>query len=370
MAAKFFSGKLEKRPILINHHLAYQDYMNITDDENNLETQYSEYLKQEPDNNVLHYLLGKVSDNACEYFTNSVKGSNPCEYGYYELGCLHLSNGNFEEAENNLKKAVNAMPENKLFEDALYEAQLAQGKYDLLLSDKKIQNIEYDYGEYEYIIKKISLYILKDDIDAAKQSIAEYKVLMETFWDGDEQDIFDETIAYLNGIIAYYTNDIQTYVSSLDEFEFNRRLIERKFDDIENNIEYSVETDSMSDNIFIYDYTKSSRRLADNGYGGMRYLLLYLEKNVFVSSYIEKAAKLYSCGDKVDSMIADYLLRKVPISVDELETMVLPIKEKCIVLAALGKANPTYRSELYELAKKLNYNKEFPYHIINEVISE
>lgn len=347
-AIDFLKVRLDERPVIVNWHRVYQSYMEIYEPSHDLVGEYTTYIENEKDNNSLYYLLSRVSENTKDsenLLIKSIEGSNPCPYGYYGMAYKNLSDGNFDQASIYIQKAIEALPEQNSFNSLLKDAMLAQGKYDSLLKDIKSQQLSSPY-DGDLVAEEIRLHMAKNDSYSAENSISNY---LSTF-EANEEELKQTWSTYLNGVLAYCTNDVATYAASIQsleepQFSFESALISGEFD-------------------------KASQIATDNGFDGSYFLLLYLAQDNpdSASKYLTQAIDAYRTGDKDDRLLADYFSGTKSFVLDEVKSMVLHPEVKQIVMAALGKLNPNYKKELNSLAKILNYDKAFPYHLINKVV--
>lgn len=347
-AIDFLKTRLDERPVLVSWHRVYQSYMEIYEPSHDLVGEYTTYIENEKDNKALYYLLSRISENPKDsekLLMKSIEGSDPCPYGYYGMAYQNLSDGNFEQASIYIQKAVEALPEQTSFNSLLKDTMLAQGKYDSLIKDIKAQQLSYPY-DGDLVAEEIRLHMAKNDSYSAKDSISNY---LSTF-EANEEELKQTWSTYLNGVLAYCTNDVATYATSIKGLEdpqssFESALISGEFD-------------------------KASKIASDNGFDSSSFLLLYLAQDNpdSASKYLTQAIEKYKTGDKDDRLLADYLSGTKSFVLDEVKSMVLHPEVKRIVMAALGKLNPNYKKELNSLAKILNYDKAFPYHLINKIV--
>ncbi len=340
--------RLDERPILINWHRAYQDYMESYDPSHDLEGAYSSYLENEKDNKALYYLLSRISENPKDsekLLLKSIDGNDPCPFGYHGLAYQMLSDGNYEKALLYAQKAVEALPDQSSFNSVLKDAMLAQGKYDLLLQENKSQQLSNPY-DGKLIAEEILLHMAQNDSTSAQNSISTYLTRIGSA-DGELMQTWS---SYLNGVLAYCSNDTSAYGASVEglgtpQFDFESALINGEFD-------------------------KASQIATENHFDGSYFLLLYLAQDNpdSASQYLNHAIDAYRSGDATSRLLADYLSGTKEFVLDEVTSIVILPDSKRIVMAALGKINPTYQKELFTFAKKLNYDRIFPYHLISKIV--
>lgn len=346
-AIELLKSKLDERPVLINWHRTYQTYMEAYEPSYDLKGEYLAYLENEKDNKALYYLLSRITEDPKEaekLLLKSIEGNDPSPFGYYGIAYQMLSDGSFEQALSYVQKAVEALPQQESFQLILNEALLAQGKYDLLLEQIRAKQRKSPYDR-ELIAEEVRLYMAKNDSSNAENVIYTYLTHFES--DEELKEIWN---TYLNGIIAYCNKDAEKYAASIADLD---------------DPEFSFESSFINK-----EYDKAFQTALENGFDGTYYLLLYLaeDNHETATKYLNYAIDTFRSGDKTSQLLADYLSGTKDFSLDEVKSVLILPKTKRTVMAALGKLDPDYQKELYAFAKKLNYERVFPYHIISEIV--
>ncbi len=349
-AIEFLRTRLDDRPVLVNWHRAYQDYIEDNEPSYDLQKEYASYLKNEKDNQTLYYLLGRISHNpkdAEPLFQKAIEGDTPSAHGYFGLAYVNLCNGDYENALLYAQKSVNSLPEQEEFNSTLKDAMLAQKEYDLLLADNKSMQSIYPF-DGDLVAQEIKLHVAKKDIEGAKSAISNYINLI----DPSHQDSIQIWNTYLNGVLSYYQNDTANYANSLEGLDSPQLVFEQSF--------------------INGDLDKASRTAIANDFDGTYFLLLYLadDNPTSASKYLSQAIYAFQKGDKTEQLLANYLLQKEEYTLEELKSPIIYPYSKRIVMASLGKLNPSYQKDLFAYAKKLNYDIDFPYHFIQEIVKD
>lgn len=346
----FLREKLDDRPILINWHRAYQDYMEVNEPTYDLKKEYSSYLENEKDSKVFYYLLGRLSEDPKEeeqLFKQSIEGEDPVPYGYYALANHSFYNGDYEQALLYALKAVDLLPNDYMVKLSLEDILMAKGEYNLLLETNQAkQSIDPMNGIL--VAEEVKLYMAQKDVTSAQNAIANYLKRIDSY----DQETVQIWNTYLHGLLAYYQNDGTTYADSLKEMESPVFTFQNAF--------------------INKDLDKASQVALDNDLDGSYFLLLYLAQDnpTSASKYLSQAIYAYQQGGKTYQLLADYLLQKQNYTLAEMKALAIHPSEKCIVMAALGKLNPAYEKELLDYAEKLNYDIDFPYHFINKIVED
>jgi hypothetical protein len=81
----------------------------------------------------------------------------------------------------------------------------------------------------------------------------------------------------------------------------------------------------------------------------------------------QKAATLLAASSPDDARAAALLDKNAAVTKEAADTVMLDCKPKAILLAALGAAHPEHRDELFAASRKLNVERDYPYHLVSKV---
>jgi tetratricopeptide (TPR) repeat protein len=119
---------LAQRPVCIHWHRAYQDMVEKTDPDENLESKYNSLLRAEPNNKPLQYLAGRVSRDTNESFrlmSSAASLPNPVPQAWGALCYAYMSNGEFKNALEAIRKAHELDPNDESFRNQLLRSLVA-----------------------------------------------------------------------------------------------------------------------------------------------------------------------------------------------------------------------------------------------------
>lgn len=349
---EFFQSKLDVRPILMNMHIYYQDYMELNNPSYNLKEEYTGYLENEEDNNELYYLLSRVEedfDERIRLLNRSIEGDKPSAFGYYSLAFINHGMGNFEEAYEYIKKAVEIRENQQNFMYIMEEIMLSLKMYDDLLDRNEAFQKREPYNG-DLVMEEVILHMSKGDTVAAQQAVTAYRNRIK---ESDEYTIqFWER--YLKGIISYCSGDIHVYAALIEHFKDENPLLAFEYAFIRG------------------DYNKAADIAINNELGSYYMLLLHLAESnpEKASEYLNYVIEEYKEQGSFGVKVAEYLSGEKEWTVEDIKELSEYAEQKLLILLALEKQKPAYREQLFELAGKLNYRIEFPYHFITNLLND
>lgn len=348
-------SKLEERPILVNLHTYYQNYMRIIYDPSyDLKGEYLAYLENEKDNNDLYYLLSRIEgdfEEAGRLLKKSIEGDTASAYGYYGFAYRNLTMGNFEEAYDHIIKAIELGANQEKVFDMKEDIMLSLKMYDNLLEENKLLQKGQPYNG-DLVSNEILLHMSKGDVDGAEDAVLNYLDRIKDTSDSNTVQIWEK---YLNGLIAYYLGDVETYADSIEDIA-------------EGDAELAFE-----DAFIKGDYEKAAD-IAVNNFESSYLVLLYLaEDNAEkANEYLTSAIELYQQHDEDGIKVAEYLSGAKFLTLEDVNLLDVLPSEKVLILLAIEKQQSDYQSdyreEILEIVRKLNYKITFPNHFIKSLI--
>lgn len=348
----FLRSKLDERPVLVNLHICYQDYMESNHPSYNLKEEYTRYLENEKDNNELYYLLSRIEENFQERLSlleRSIEGDNPSAFGYYILGYINFGMGNFEKAYDYVKKAVDIREGQESFNYVMEEIMLSLKMYDDLMERNKVLQGREPYNG-SLVLGEVVLHMHKGDVAAAEEAVSNY---LERIKDSDSETIrlWD---SYLKGVIAYCSGDVHTYASILENMGDDNSVM-------------------AFEHAFINgDYDRAADIAINDELGSYYLLLLHLAETDAekASEYLNYVIEQYKENDILYKKAAECLSGEIEWTMEDIIEIGVYPNEKLLILLALEKQQTPYKEELLELARKLNYRIEFPRHFINSLLNK
>jgi tetratricopeptide (TPR) repeat protein len=342
-AIEFLRSRLNDRPVKIDWHRAYQSMMDQYEPLYNLEEEYQGYLEQEPENNGLLYLLGRVTrqkELAEVRYLKSVSGKTPCAYGYNAMAVECLNNGEFAEALKYINKAL-AISDNQGFANNKSEILLALGEVDMLLANM-------DGKDDSPVTDRIIILALNGKQQAVLELIAsEYERLNELY--GQEKaepwrDYYESCYKVAIGDVDGYKESISRLDSS--EYRYQEALLGGDLERAATTVEEMGWADPYT---YLLLYIAAQRAGAEEQAHG------FLDKGV---GLLNKDYEMRRAAEIIKGRI------------DSSEAFSLSISpsEKRILLATLGCQHPELQQEMFRRAKILNFQADFNAMVLRKIL--
>lgn len=343
----FYQLHLADRPVMVNWHRYYQQQMETHHPDHDLAAEYRDYLQREPGDGALIYLLGRQTADLVEQtklWHAALAANPPCPYAYSAMGFDALSSGRFAEALENYEASFKAGISTTSLNHYRRQAYFALGRsgeilpelaaarkddpFDLELADEEIR------ATYAIARDKAAIVKLKDAyLNAYKAAKPAEKYLADAE-------------AYLQAGIAYVSGDLPAYARFISQFEspfyqFRAALTAGKLEEA----------------------AKTTKATDPNGE-----LLLYLlaQRNGDAA-----AAELHFKTAHEAMKKADQEFRQVAAQLDTgkpdprlICDLRMNIESKRILLTALGVRQSGDQAVYFDLARKLNFNLEFPHQFL------
>jgi hypothetical protein len=130
-AENFFQTVIAFRPVSIELHRAWQNFVEKNNPEKNLAPVYDEFLAKEPNSSALLYLRGRIAhkrDETVSFYEKALAADPKNSWAHYGLGFFHLSHGEWAQAKEHYAQAVKLAPANDGFAHYHTVASLAAGE--------------------------------------------------------------------------------------------------------------------------------------------------------------------------------------------------------------------------------------------------
>lgn len=348
----FFQLHLADRPVLVEWHRYYQGRMEALQPDHDLLAEYRGYAQAEPGDGALLYLLGRQLPDPAEQtrmFQAALAATPPCAYAHAALGFDALSEGLFAEAAAHYETSRQAGVISAALTHYRQQAFLALGRtaeilpelaaarkkdpFDLRLADEEIR----------------TTYAATRDLAAARRLkdayLAAYKAAHASAKDLAEAD------DYLQAGIAYATGDLPDYARLVARFpvpfyQFRAALTNGRLADAAK----TAETTDAEAKLLLYLLAQRSGDTAA------------------AEQHFQAAHQAMKKDDQPARQVAAQLDAGPP-DARAVCTLHMNIESKRILLTALGVRYPADRAAYFGLARKLNYNLDFPHHFLRSFLS-
>jgi tetratricopeptide (TPR) repeat protein len=135
---KFFQSGLERRPVRIQWHRAYQAVRSGAGQEAELAAEYRKRVEAEPKNSDWLYLLGRVESDqktAESLFDRAIAANPKSPYPWFAKSYALRTRGDFTEATKAAAEAHRLAPKDERITDAYYVSRLGAGQVAALVGE-------------------------------------------------------------------------------------------------------------------------------------------------------------------------------------------------------------------------------------------
>jgi len=349
----FFLLHLADRPVLVEWHRYYQNQMEHNQPDHDLLAEYRSWVQAEPGNGALLYLLGRQTIDPAEQtrlWHAALAANPPCAYAHGAMGFDALSDGRFADAVEHYEASRKAGVSSTGMKHYRRQAYFALGQTAEILPElaalRKQDPLDVILADEEI---RATYAIAHDAAAVAKFKdayLTAYKTTKPT-----EKNLTDADI-YLQATIAYVSGDLPTYARLVSRFEspfyqFRTALTSGKLEDA---VKVAQSTDASAELLlYLLAQRKGDAASADKHFQAAHQAM---KKNHHTLRQI--AAQLDATTPDARFICG----------------LSLEIETKRILLTALGVRYPADRNIYFELARKLNYNMEFPHQFLRLFLNE
>ena len=343
----FFLPHLADRPVLVEWHRYYQNYIQRTEPDNELAREYRGYLQAAPNDGTLQYLLGRVTADraaARQLYNQALAARPPCAYAQAALGFDAMSGGSFAEALADYDAAERAGVHSQAithyrqeiywglrqFDRLIGELRAARAAkpLDLALAAEEISAV-LAAGQDVTAARKIST----DALAAFKTAKADSKTLAES------SDFLLAGIAYQTGHLADYAERVSRLGGPFYEF---RAALTRG------------ELEPAAKAALAVPYPRPVERL-------LLYLLAKQQGNeAAAGKYFAQAQELMGKDAELKSIAALLASPQRP-APEALTDFTADLTERCVFFTALGVWDHEHQKTYQAMAAKLDVRPDFPH---------
>lgn len=354
----FLKKRLTDRPVRVEWHRAYQavSFRGVPNAEarkqhEQLKQEYDLLLAKEPNDPSMLYLRGRIENQGTKslpYFEKALAADPQFPFALYAIGHSRLVKGEFGEALELLTKAVEAKPGEMTFEHQRLLAQFAARDFETLekTSREQLAKASLDSSALETLLKTL---VATNRADEADKEFEAYSTRFKQMAPPQFHSMLQSTkwiLASLKGDFELVDREASaTPTDQARQFAFLAKLQLNQLADPPGTVQPGWH---LCREIV-------ARRLGD-------------DKAAQVSRDAAIAALEQLSED--DWAVADLLRRSKDVSWDEVEDIVTDPTSKAIVLVTVARERKEIRSQLLELATKLNFDLAFPHYLLKREIEE
>jgi tetratricopeptide (TPR) repeat protein len=359
---EFLRPGLERRPVVVNWHRAYQDALTSSGQDDRAEREYVEMLTREPDNPDLLYLAGRAAidmDKALDLLRRATEGSPPSAHAFFALSGYYLANGDFDLASRHAETVLRMMPGEQGVRWYCRQALLAGGKYDRVL--KMLH--EDQSGPAALAVGAVSeevglrAMLAKQNPALAAEHASNAQYAVTSVCDRLAAEYEPEAVAphtrRFEAQKAYCSGDAAGFVKILTESS----------DPHDHFAAYVT-----SGNI------EAAEAALEPGADADRHLLLYLAASqagnrAVADKHLRAATGLLAKGDYESRAFGKALAAETTVPLAQMLRFRMTPRQKVVLLAALGVKDAAARDACFALGRLLNYDPRFPHLLLDQVFA-
>ena len=352
--------KLNQTPVNLEVHRTYQQMMESSQPDHDLEKEYAARLAKNPNNGDLIYLLARVSPDAkrrVKLLQRAVRASPPSAYAYNAQAFEALSNGNPNAGLEPSRIATQMEPENIGFKSVRSRVLEAAGKYDqaIALSHESFSGTS-ALGQLQQIGMDIPVMVAAGQGRKAEEQVNK---LLETLRSPNApKDLMQSIEIALLGNLAYARGSI----GKLSQLKQN---VESTNVPVYIHVALN-EVEAASQKLI--DAEKESTSATDADVDLTIYIAAKMAgKTSIADKHLARAIKLLQEGDKDHRLIGAALSPTGQSNPAELKSLGIWPEEKRVFMAALAMRHPKHYDEYSKFAKKLNHKLNSPYLLIKKL---
>lgn len=358
----FLEKKLSKRPIWHSWHRAYQYVFDRLGRMDEAVRRYDELVAQESQRpgagySGLLYLRGRLEqddDRLLDYMKRAVAAHPDNYFAWYQQGIVRLSQGNLKEAEEGLRNAFFLHSIRTNYRDSFFECAIALGNE---LKVGKVLDREFERNQIADLDQQrllLAALVISKQLDAVPRAQARFARLANATQPGDPSKLELQSQLYLMYLQA----------------EFDKMLAESsKLDDRRLRCQALLELGRLQD----LPSAPSFLDLKPSQATGSQHLLLSVawalqQDQKRSAEALQDAIREFSQGSPEERQLAISLGHPDKATVAEVRGITVPPSHKALALIALVQRGAAQRKELLELATKLNFSRQFPYHFVKRAV--
>lgn len=340
---------LDKEPLLLQWHRAYQQLQDAPETLPGLISEYRQRLAQAPQDNQLKYLLGRIvtdHNEAVDLFTQAIRGSMPSAYAHMALSYDYQACGKFESALTLIEKALDLEKHDPQFESLHWRTCRSLNKTETLLQYVERYRKE-NPNDGELVATHVRLLIERGTLNSAREIAMNYIDSLVQMH--EKPEVIKQWSDYLKAVELHEQGDLAGYATNISSiatpsFQFQSATIRKNFSEAAHYLDQLAETGNVT-----------NWRILLAG------LALLEGKTEISEAQLKIAAQQLSSGGYEERCLSQYLIH--PESVDENLMLSMPLDPsmKGFTLLVLAARTPVHNQAYLELAEKLNYGHTFPH---------
>lgn len=353
----FLAARLADRPVLVNWHRTYQTIQEQLGAQAELVSQYEAWLAAEPDNSALLYLRGRCDPDrgaGLKYFELAIAADPQSAFPQFARSGVLLSRGEFTAAKEAASAACALRPNDAQMKTQLAKIRMALGEYDALEGAARTALIANPLSVADQE-RLLAVLVAANKLDAAQEAVNTFNAQVAAAQPQAAPMLTrraKNTLLYLQGdfqgLLAATAPPADADESALPRYQAQFELRQ--------TIEPPAGIDPVPGEHGGFSLLCQSLAFAEQGNAAA------------AADAKARAIELFRAGRGDNRRTADILAKGAAWTEQDLDDLPLDPTQKCMVLIALAESAPNRAAPLLELAEKLNFERQFPYHFLKRTI--
>jgi tetratricopeptide (TPR) repeat protein len=347
---KFLRAGITNRPVAIEWHRMFQSLSGEPRRGESMTALYDSMLAAEPGNSALIYLRGRLCTNqheSTQWFERARQADQRNPYPYFALAYNHTCHGEFPAARSLLAKAVELSPESADFNEMFFRVRMALGEFTQLENELRT-TLRRKPGDIKAALDLMTVLSAQ-----SKRSEAESAVLLYA------KNLPAPSRQFLTDLLRYH----MWYV--FGDFATMAKATERDRTPAGRMALFSASIEQGR----VAEATRIFPLNAPNIYDPYHFLAVSLAWRLagdieLARAWREEAIQRLKKGEPEEARAAALLQQAAPPTNADLEDLALPPKSQAILLAVLATLHPNHAAALNASARKMNVDRDYPYHLV------
>ena len=351
-AERVIQKMLGQRPVLVDWHRFHQEWQENAGTGDGLIAQYDQWLREDPASAPLQYLRGRLAltrKEAAPFYQKAVELDPRLPYSYLAQAFGHSAAGEWPSARALLARAAECAPERDEFQEVLFTARLACGEFDALEKELKTPPAD-EPLDFQTAQRLHQVLLAANKPDEAREHYQQYRrALAQVF----SPEYFPPTLDY---VFLYAAGDHAALYGLCTE---TNGLAEVAWQPLLEQGQPAQALAALGSTHESWNDPFTFLALA----AGLR----HHHKDAEAVPFFERALSELKKGKPEFRQLAVYLSQKESPSLEDLADLSLEPRSKAVALLNLSQFHPGAAPALRALARQLNVERVFPYHLIQSL---
>ncbi|MBN1908456.1 MAG: hypothetical protein JW818_01840 [Pirellulales bacterium] len=354
---EFLEKGLERRPVAIDWHRAYQGLVQASGDVTPLIARYDQALKKDPKNSALLYLRGRIDPEPVEadrYFRQAITADPTNPYPLFAKSYVLSNRGQYADARPLAAKACELAPDNVDMLDRYNEIRFALREYATLREElrDRLANAPFDLAGQVWMLRVL---VASGQNHAARTSLENFANQLQI----EAPAGAPLATACLRAFLHYLLEEREDCLAvaaqlppgpTADHIAFWGLLELGRIEEAEMRVTRPGQTPTTDQALVL------SMAFHDRGNAAK------------AKTWWDSAIGQFKNGSTDDRAVAVLLTSEQAPSLEEFDKVTIVPKDASLLLVALAQRHPDQRAAYLERAAKLNMLNGFPYHFLRKRI--